>query len=387
MDRLYLLKLGEIHLKGENKKEFVSLLRSNLKQRFSAIPHRLEVREGRFYLFAPEEFDGRTSFLLNHLPGINAWARCEATAKNIDSISAIACQLMAERIASGYVSFKVESRRADKSFPLDSYGISRELGHRICEQIPNAKVEVTSPQTILNVEIRERAYVYTNAENGVRGLPVGCAGRGLLLLSGGIDSPVAGFQMLRRGLSLEAAYFNAYPYTSKEAWEKVRSLSEKLSQYSGKMLLHTIPFTDVQLKIKKDATESCTTLYLRAAMMKAADLLCRERHLNSIVSGESLSQVASQTAENMRFSQSFTDFAVLRPLCGSDKEDIIRLAREIGTYEISILPYEDCCVLFSPKHPVIKADFAKERIMFEKLGLDELIREAVDKKESLTVQA
>jgi len=387
MDNLYLLKLGEIHLKGENKKEFISALRVSLKQRLSSIPHRLEVKDGRFYLHAPAAMDYKTGFVLNHLPGINAWARCQASPKNMDAITDIACRLMTARLEAGLSTFKVESRRADKGFPLDSYGISRELGHRICERLPTAVVNVHDPQTIVYVEIRERVYIYTNAEQGIRGLPVGCAGRGLLLLSGGIDSPVAGFQMLRRGLALAAAYFNAYPYTSKEAWEKVRCLASKLAAFSGGIELHTIPFTEVQLKINKDATESCRTLYLRAAMMLAADLLCQERHLNCIVTGESLSQVASQTAENMRFSQSFTDFAVMRPLCGTDKEDIIRTARQIDTYETSILPYEDCCVLFSPKHPVIKADFAKERELFQRLELGELIQAAVASRQMLAIQS
>ena len=214
-------------------------------------------------------------------------------------------------------------------------------------------------------------------------MPVGSGGRGLLLLSGGIDSPVAGYRMLSRGLALESLYFHAHPYTSKEAWDKVHDLAVNVGTFEGGMTFHTAPFTDVQLKIKKDAQPEKTTLYLRACMMLAADRLASRRGLNSIVTGESLGQVASQTAENMRFTASFTDLPVLRPLVGTDKEDTVKTARAIGTYDISILPYEDCCVLFSPKHPVLKAHFEQEREAFMALGFDALIAEAVDKVETV----
>ncbi|MBU0936719.1 MAG: tRNA 4-thiouridine(8) synthase ThiI [Spirochaetes bacterium] len=386
MDIIYLLKLGEIHLKGENRKQFIELLRVNLRRRLEAIPHKLIVRDGRFFLYAPDSYDADVSSILNRLPGINGWARSKATAKDLPAIIAAALEVYKNRLDQGFVSFKVESRRADKGFALDSYALSRELGHEICEKYPQAKVDVHTPDTVINVEVREQVYVYADSESGVRGLPVGCAGKGLLLLSGGIDSPVAGFHMLRRGLALENLYFNAYPYTSHEAWEKVKSLAEVVAGYGGPMQLHTLHFTEIQLKIKKDAAANCSTLYFRAAMMLSADRLCKQRRLNSIVTGESLSQVASQTAENMRFSQSYTDMAVLRPLCGTDKEDIIRTARKIGTYEISILPYEDCCVLFSPKYPVIKADFEQERRSFDRLNLGPMIEEALASCETITVQ-
>ena len=294
---------------------------------------------------------------------------------------------MAERLAVGATSFKIEARRSDKSFPLDSYGLAREVGHRLLEAHPSVRVDVHNPDTVINIEIRERSYLYCVSEPGVRGLPVGCAGRGLLLLSGGIDSPVAGFKMISRGLALEAAYFNAYPYTSQDAWNKVANLSAVLASYGGIIRLHTVPFTEVQLAIKKFGQESCSTLYLRAAMMMAADRLCKKHRLNCIVTGESMSQVASQTAENMRFSQSFTDMAVMRPLCGTDKEEIIKDARRIGSYDISILPYADCCVLFSPKFPVIKADFQRERAAFSRLGLETLVEQAVQATEIIDITA
>jgi thiamine biosynthesis protein ThiI len=235
------------------------------------------------------------------------------------------------------------------------------------------------------VEIRDKAYIFADGCTGVRGLPVGSAGWGLLLLSGGIDSPVAGYRMLARGMALESLHFNAYPYTSNEAWEKVRDLAINLGTYSGGMTLHTARFTETQLKIKKDAPAHKTTLYLRACMMLAADMLARRRGLKALVTGESLSQVASQTAENLRFSGSFTDFPILRPLVGTDKEDTIKMARAIGTYELSILPYDDCCVLFSPKHPLLKARFEEERAAFKSFGFEPLVAEAIDRVETLTL--
>jgi thiamine biosynthesis protein ThiI len=301
----------------------------------------------------------------------------------MEAIHAAALESMKAAMILGRRSFKVESRRADKSYPLESYDISREVGSRILAEWPELKVDVKHPETVIHVEIREHAYVYHDGESGIRGLPVGSGGRGLLLLSGGIDSPVAGYQMLTRGLALESLYFHAYPYTSKEAWEKVRNLATVLATFSGGMILHSVQFTETQLKIKKDAPADRSTLYLRACMMLAADLLVRKRGLGSIVTGESLGQVASQTAENMRFTQSWTSYPVFRPLIGTDKEDTIRCARNIGSYEISILPHADCCMLFTPKHPVIKAIFEEEQEAFKKLGLMEQVTAAVEDIETL----
>ncbi|PKL26478.1 MAG: tRNA 4-thiouridine(8) synthase ThiI [Spirochaetae bacterium HGW-Spirochaetae-3] len=377
MDALFLIKIGEIRLKDGNRAEFENRLKRDIKRRLSSFHSELTSREGRYYLKVDEENAAQAEFALSRTPGVNGWARAVKTPKTMDRIAGAALDAMAPLAARGISTFKVESRRSDKGFPLDSYGISREVGGAILERFPAMRVDVHNPHATVYVEVREKAYVYTDGTSGVRGLPVGSGGRGLLLLSGGIDSPVAGYMMLGRGLALESLYFHAYPYTSREAWEKVRDLAANLATYSGGMLLHTAHFTEVQLKIKKDALPEKTTLYLRACMMLAADMLAKRRGLNSIVSGESLGQVASQTAENMRFTGAYTDLAILRPLAGTDKEDTIRTARTIGTYDISILPYEDCCVLFSPKHPVLKAKFEEERAAFDALGFRDVVAEAV----------
>lgn len=383
MKALFLIKLGEIQLKDGNRNEFIERLKRDLKKRLTGITNTLETRQGRFYLSVDEDVADKVSFIISRTPGVNGWAKAIRTRKDMESIQAAALESMRSAMKRGGSSFKVESRRADKSYPLESYDISRAVGGRILAEWPALRVDVKNPDTVINVEIREHAYVYHDGEAGIRGLPVGSGGRGLLLLSGGIDSPVAGYRMLSRGLAMESLYFHAYPYTSKEAWEKVRDLARVLATFAGGMIMHTMQFSEIQLKIKKDAPADRSTLYLRACMMMAADMLASKRGLGSIVTGESLGQVASQTAENMRFTQSWTTYPVFRPLIGTDKEDTIRCARKIGSYEISILPYADCCMLFSPKHPVIKAVYEKEREAFEKLGIMEQIAVAVEATDSL----
>jgi thiamine biosynthesis protein ThiI len=249
------------------------------------------------------------------------------------------------------------------------------------EAWPGLEVDVHNPDAVINVEIREKAYLYAmqggRGQRGLRGLPVGTAGRGLLLLSGGIDSPVAGFMMLSRGMAVDAVYFHAYPYTSEEARQKVLSLAEILGSYALGVRLHTVGFTEVQLRIKEGAPEAWSTVLLRMAMMECAEKLAQKRHLKCLITGESLSQVASQTIENITCTQSRLDLPVLRPLIGMDKEEIIRKAEAIGTYTTSILPYEDCCVIFSPPHPVLRGSPEEAGKLYEALRLEALIDEAL----------
>ncbi|GAB1433621.1 tRNA 4-thiouridine(8) synthase ThiI [Spirochaetota bacterium] len=385
MDVLYLIKLGEIQLKEGNRKEFTKLLKLNLKRKLSGCKTEITGREGRFYLRLDSAHAKEAEFALARTPGINGWARAESCDKKLPLIEELVLNEAMSALGKGASSFKVEVRRSDKSFPLDSYGLASQLGAVVLDKLPGLTVNVKKPDASIHVEIRDKAYVYGQAEKGVRGLPVASGGKGLLLLSGGIDSPVAGYRMLCRGLDLEAMYFHSHPYTSKEALEKVKSLAGILAGYSGEMTLHTCHFTEVQLKINKDATPDRTTLYLRAAMIRAAELLAKSRGLKAIVSGESLGQVASQTVENMRFTASYSDLPVLRPLVGTDKEDIVKCSREIGSFETSILPYEDCCVLFAPKHPVLRAVYETERAGFDRLELDCLIKEAVKGIETETL--
>ncbi len=384
MNDLYLIKIGEIKLKEGNRKYFLNKLKENILDKTRRVPEtRVSIHDNRLFLKIPEGHATLAETVLSSTPGINGWAKTHRTAIDFSAVTEEAL-----RLAAGFKpgTFKVEARRSDKSYPMTSYEIAAGLGERILDARPDLKVDVHNPDSILFVEIRDAAYLYTNPAKSVRGLPTGTAGKGLLLLSGGIDSPIAGYMMALRGLALEAVHFAAYPYTSQEAWDKVKRLALKLTPYTGTLTLHTLQFTELQLAIKKNSAPECATIYLRAAMVEAAHLLARETGCNSLVTGESLSQVASQTAENIRFTQHTSDLPILRPLVGFDKEDTIKTARAIGTFDISIEPFEDCCVLFSPKHPVLKAKFEEEKLTYKKLNLAPLIEEAVAKRETIRLE-
>jgi len=385
MDAFYLIKIGEILLKLGNRREFEDRLLSQLHKRLKAldIAHKIEASPGRYFLTADEERAADAEFVLARMPGINGYARATKAPKTVEAVLAAAVDVARGQVLRGKRSFKAESRRSDKSFPLGSFELSARIGEAVLAACPGSRVDLHAPDFIVNAEIRERAYVFADPEPGLRGLPTGSGGKGLLLLSGGIDSPVAGYMMARRGLALEAIYFHAYPYTSKEAQDKVASLARVVASFTGGLVLWTVPFTETQLKIKKDAREDLTTLMMRAAMMRAAQVHAKRVGANCLVTGESLGQVASQTAENLRLTQSLTDFPVLRPLVGMDKEDTILLAKRIGSFDISILPYEDCCVLFSPKHPMLKAKLERERAAYDALALEGLLEEALAKAERL----
>jgi thiamine biosynthesis protein ThiI len=257
----------------------------------------------------------------------------------------------------------------------------RDTGEAILNAVPELTVDVQNPQAVIHVEIRERAYIYGMPKKGKRGLPVGTAGRGLLLLSGGIDSPVAGYMMATRGMHVDAVYFHAYPYTSDEARQKVVDLASIVGMYSMGIRLYVIGFTKLQMRIKQRAPIAWTTVLLRMAMMECAERLARMKKMKCLITGESLSQVASQTVENISCTESRIKLPILRPLIGMEKNEIIKTAERIGTYETSILPYEDCCVLFSPPHPIIRGDVREANDLYEKLELSEMIQDAIREAE------
>ncbi|WP_304241454.1 tRNA uracil 4-sulfurtransferase ThiI [Gracilinema caldarium] len=373
----YLLKLGELTLKGGNRQEFEQILKRNLTTMLKGSRAVINCTQGRFFVHCETDRERQVEAVLDRLIGIAGWAKTRPCDKTVEAVLE-ACVAEARALAAaGIRTFKIEARRADKSFPLDSYGIMRAAGDAVCEAVPELQVDVQHPQQIISVEIRERAYVYGLSHRGRRGLPVGSAGRGLLLLSGGIDSPVAGYLMANRGMRLEAIYFHAYPYTSEEAQKKVHKLASIISQYALPVRLHTIPFTQIQVRIKQRSPEQWSTVLLRMAMMDAAGRLARRNRIHCLVTGESLSQVASQTVENIQCTESTARLPVFRPLIGTDKEETIRIAREIGTYETSILPYEDCCVLFSPAHPILHGHIDEAKALYESLELEDLLEEAL----------
>ena len=374
----YLAKLGELTLKGSNLQEFENLLTKNTKKCLTGKNVKIQLRAGRLYIECEEEDCQAVEFTLNHLLGITGWAKTVTCEKSIEAINDAVFEIAKIQAEKGAKTFKIDARRSDKKFPLNSYQICCESAGKV-ESI--MKVDVHKPDVVIYVEVREKVFVYVDSNVGCRGLPVGSSGKGLLLLSGGLDSPVAGYRMLRRGMKIECCYFHSYPYTSEEAKQKVVTLAQKLAYYGITTYLNIIPFTDVQMKIKEKAPEAWSTLILRVCMMKVANILAKRCNAKCIITGESVGQVASQTIENMTVTEHFSDFPLLRPLCGMDKEEIIKDAYFIDTYETSILPYEDCCVLFSPKHPVLRGTVEQAEEIYKSLEVDDLITEAYNNRE------
>ena len=374
----YLAKLGELTLKGSNLQEFENLLTKNTKKCLAGKNVKIQLRAGRLYIECEEEDCQAVEFTLNHLLGITGWAKTVTCEKSIESINEAVFEIAKIQAEKGAKTFKIDARRSDKKFPLNSYQICCESAGKV-ESI--MKVDVHKPDVVIYVEVREKVFVYVDSNVGCRGLPVGSSGKGLLLLSGGLDSPVAGYRMLRRGMKIECCYFHSYPYTSEEAKQKVVTLAQKLAYYGITTYLNIIPFTDVQMKIREKAPEAWSTLILRVCMMKVANILAKRCNAKCIITGESVGQVASQTIENMTVTEHFSEFPLLRPLCGMDKEEIIKDAYFIDTYETSILPYEDCCVLFSPRHPVLRGTVEQAEEIYKSLEVDDLINEAYNNRE------
>ena len=338
---------------------------------------KLKTTEGRFYIEAQDEKSEAVEYVLSHLTGISGWAKTATCPKTVEAVLC-ACVEEGKKLSRlGIKTFKIDARRTDKSFPVNSYEICCRAGDAVCEAAGNLKVDIHNPQDIIRVEIREKAYVYSGNKKGLGGLPAGSAGRGLLLLSGGIDSPVAGFLMACRGMNIDAIHFHAYPYTSLEAKEKAIRLAQITGEYCMGIRLYILNFTKVQMRIKERAPPPWMTILLRMAMMEAAEKTAVKIKSKCLITGESLSQVASQTIENLNCTQSRIKLPVLRPLIGLCKEDIILKAKKIGTFETSIQPYEDCCVLFTPPHPVLYGDAALANALYETMELQPLMDEAM----------
>lgn len=376
----YLAKLGELTLKGSNIKLFEKQLLSNARAYFSREDEiKITLRAGRMYFVAEDSFCPKIEYCLEHLVGITGWAKTVAVEKNIDAIKDAVFDLCVQAAKNGAKTFKCDSRRADKSFPLDSYAISKEAAARVYDQKILA-VDVHKPDVTVYIEVREKVFIYTDSKKAARGLPVGVSGHGLLLLSGGIDSPVAGWRMMRRGMKIDAVYYHSYPYTSDEAQKKVEDLAARISAYGVSVHLHIVSFTEAQMQIKKTSPENYSTLLLRMCMMSVANKIAERIGAQCIVTGESLGQVASQTIENMAVTEMMAALPLIRPLSGMDKEEIIADALTIGTYDTSILPYEDCCVLFSPKHPILKADKEEAKKIYDAMQIEPLLEEAFEKR-------
>ena len=377
-NKLYLIKEGEISLKGGNRNLFEKQLRHNIKNKLRPYHSDITKQKGRLYAEISDEApDELVEKALSTTSGITAFARAYMTEKNIESIVAKALEILPSSDFKNGESFRVTVKREDKTFPMNSHETSCALADAVFSLFPEMTVDLKHPEHTLTCEIRNDVYLYTSEKKGESGLPYATAGKGMLLLSGGIDSPVAGYMMAKRGMNLDAIYFHAYPYTSAMALEKVKKLASIIAPYLGGLRLFVVPFTEGQEYIRDHGYEEEATLMFRASMMRTAERIALENGGNAIVTGEALSQVASQTLDAMSFTDSMTELLVLRPLVGMDKEEITRNAERIGTYETSILPYEDCCVVFSPKHPVTRPVKSIIRKHFEALAMDEMIDKAV----------
>ncbi len=374
-EKVIIVRYCEIHLKGKNRGYFEQVFMNNLEKALAGIRHEIRRPSGRYVVenFAAERAD-EICERIRKVFGVHTLSVGVKVEADLDAIFA---QIL--EISPDEGTFKIETNRADKHFPLDSMEINRELGGRLLGKKPQLKVDVKTPQTVLHVDIRENgtALVFEGIVKGAGGMPVGTAGKGMLLLSGGIDSPVAGYMIAKRGMRLEGLHFHSYPYTNMQAREKVEELARILSGYTGGMTLHIVSVTHIQEEIHKKCPEEMMITLLRRFMMRIAERLSKETGAQCIVTGESLGQVASQTIEGMTSSNDVVkDMPVLRPLIGFDKTEIIEKARMIGTYETSVLPYEDCCTVFLPKHPLIKPDLHKVRKAEAVLDVEGLIEEA-----------
>lgn len=372
MKRLLIKYSSEISLKGLNRRTFEENLIKNIRQRIGREHH--IVREyGRMFL------DSYTEDMIGSMTkvfGVLSLSPAEVVEKDIDKIGDIAAEQL--RNMPGIKTFKVETRRADKKFPVSSVEVSKRVGGIVLDRIPDIKVDVHSPDIVVNIEIRDMAYVYSKEYKGVGGMPYKSAGKGVLLLSGGIDSPVAGYMMAKRGLEVVSVYYHSHPYTSERAKEKVIDLAKKLSSYTGSMKLYIVPFTRIQMDIIEKCREDELTIIMRRFMMRLAEEIAVKEKALSVITGESLGQVASQTLESIYVTDNAVNMPVFRPLAGMDKVDIMDISREIGTYDISILPYEDCCTIFVPKHPKTKPRLKDIEASEAVLDKEELINEAVE---------
>ena len=381
MERVLLVRYGEIILKGMNRPIFENALINNIKYRLRN-DGKIKIYKSQATIYIePQEGDEQTDLIYEKLKkifGIVSIVIAYKTEKSMQGIFDAVSSCIGDTLADAKT-FKVEAKRSDKKFPLKSPEICDEVGGYILENYPHIKVDVHNPEVVVHAEIRdENAFVHTGRIKGIGGMPVGTGGKAALLLSGGIDSPVAGYMIAKRGVSLEAIHFFSYPYTSERAKDKVMRLAGIVSEYVGKIKVHVVPFTEIQLQIRDKCPEEYLTLIMRRFMMEIAERIAKNNGCDALVTGENLGQVASQTMLALGVTNDAVDMPVFRPLIGLDKNDIVELAREIGTFETSILPYEDCCTVFTPKHPNTKPRLEKVKKYQELLDCEKLIQDAVD---------
>ena len=373
MRKVLLVRYGEVFLKGANRPHFLKILTDNVKRAVKPMGGHVWMSDSRIYVSDVEDMDEcvRRVRKVFGLYSVSPAIECE---KDLDEIAQHCVEMM--KPYSG--TFKVFGKRSDKKFPMNSLEFAAELGGRILDANPNLTVDIHKPQHKLHVEVRDKCYICCEEIMAVGGLPMGTGGRAALLLSGGIDSPVAGYNLMKRGVRCCAIHFQSPPYTGELARDKVMQLAKELAEYSGGMRVYLVPFTKCQLEIHEKCPEGLGTLITRRFMMRIAQEIARQYEAQALITGESLGQVASQTMEALCCTDAVVDMPVFRPLIGMDKTEIMEIARNIGTYETSILPYEDCCTVFTPRHPVTRPKLETMPKGESKLDVEALVREAVE---------
>lgn len=388
MKHVLSVSLGEIVLKGLNRKYFEDKLIKQMRRAIKDIGFDIIYKEqGKIYIEAAKENFPQMISRLKKVFGIVYISPCIRIEKDMEQIGEAAILIMKERLEKGKVStFKVDTNRADKQFPIKSPDVSRKIGGVILEEFKDITVDVHNPDVFLYVDIKQQAYVYTERTKSYGGLPIGTNGKGLLLLSGGIDSPVAGFMMAKRGIEISAVHYHSYPFTSERAEEKVKDLAKILSMYTGKIKMFSINLLPIQKEINMKCPEDEMTIISRRFMMRIAEKIADFHGFNALITGENLGQVASQTIYGLNVTNSSVNMPVFRPLIGFDKVDIIEIAKDIETYETSIQPFEDCCTVFLPKHPVTKPKLEDIEESESALEVETLIEEAIRNMTIYTIE-
>ena len=389
---LILVRYGEMTLKKSNYKQFLQKVNANIKAKCKHLPNlHFENTMYRFYIYLNGEDHNEVIKALNTVVGLHSYSLCTKVEPNYDKIAEKAVELIEKENENLSFTFKVETNRGNKDFPATSLDISREVARRVLVHFKDVKVDVHHPKITLSIDLRsEGTYIYTKTVMGLGGYPSGISGSGVLMMSGGIDSPVAGYLSIRKGVNLCAIHFASPPYTSDMALQKVVDLLQKLALYTldGKITLYVVPFTKVQDEIHNKANNEYLVTIMRRCMYKIASKFCEEKNIQCIINGESIGQVASQTLESIKVVNEVTNIPIIRPLATYDKQDIIDVSFKIGTYDISIRPYEDCCTVFVPEHPVIKPDL--DKVLAEEAKcteLDSLVLDAINNIERINLSA
>ena len=379
MEKLILIKYGELTTKKDNRKLFINKLENNIKSLLKK--YDIKIKKDRVRMYIVTSKVDEVSEKLQKIFGIHSVVICYKTTQDVEDIKAKVKEVLDKE---KFSTFKVNTRRADKNFPIHSMDFNNLIGGFVLKNYP-VKVDVHNPELLLNIEIRlEGVFIYTNELLGSGGYPVGVQGKGLLMLSGGIDSPVAGYMALKRGIDIECLYFESPPHTSMEAKNKVLKLANILNDYSGNIKVHVVPFTNIQETIYRFCPEDYMITIMRRMMYRIAHKFAKMHKIPIIVNGESVGQVASQTITSMSVINEVTNMPIIRPVACLDKLEIIEIAKKIGTYETSILPFEDCCTIFVPKHPVINPKLEKCVLAESKFNFDKMIDECIENIETIT---